>query len=156
MSAGASTHLEWLDGDEDAVAQFVPQVRALDLTSETGLQVVFRASPTMARLFLYIHHVCCDGIGGIQLLGELLARYGQKTAAPGERQPVFGIGDDVGPELVAVLLVALLVRGEEVLGSHGLSHEIDGLHVGDSPFHAIKDVMQREEKLTNSVREDGV
>jgi NRPS condensation-like uncharacterized protein len=97
VSAGSTTHLEWLDGDEDAVAGFVPQVRALDLTSETGLQVVVRASPTMARLFLYIHHVCCDGIGGIQLLGELLARYGQKTAAPGERQPVF---DDPRTELL--------------------------------------------------------
>lgn len=89
VSARSATHLEWLDVDEDAVAGFVPQVRAIDLTSETGLQVVVRASPTTARLFLYIHHVCCDGIGGIQLLGELLARYGQKTAAPGERQPVF-------------------------------------------------------------------
>lgn len=97
VSAGSTTHLDWLNVDEEAVAWFVPQVRAIDLKSETGLQVVVRASPTTARLFLYIHHVCCDGIGGIQLLGELLARYGRKTAAPGERQPVF---DEPGTELL--------------------------------------------------------
>ena len=81
--------LEWIDGDETSVAEFVPQVRSIDLTSEAGLQVVVRASPTQARLILYIHHVCCDGIGGIQTLGELLARYGQKTVAEDEKKPVF-------------------------------------------------------------------
>lgn len=81
--------LEWIDGDEASVAEFVPQVRSMDLTSAAGLQVVVRASPTRARLILYIHHVCCDGIGGIQILGELLARYGQKTGAADAKRPVF-------------------------------------------------------------------
>lgn len=81
--------LEWTDGDEASVARFVPQVRAIDLTFNTGLQVVVRASPASARLFLYIHHACCDGIGGMQILGELFARYGQKTAAPDAKRPVF-------------------------------------------------------------------
>lgn len=81
--------LEWTDGDEASVAEFVPQVRAIDLTLNTGLQVVVRASPTSARLFLYIHHACCDGIGGMQILGELFARYGQKTAPPDAKRPVF-------------------------------------------------------------------
>ena len=81
--------LDWRDGDEASVAEFVPQVRSIDLTSEAGLQVVVRASPTQARLILYIHHVCCDGIGGIQMLGELLARYGQKTASADAKRPVF-------------------------------------------------------------------
>jgi len=91
-TAAASTgRLEWTHSDEASVADFVPQVRSMDLKSETGLQVVVRASPTQARLFLYIHHVCCDGIGGIQILGELLARYGQKTATPDVRQPVFEV-----------------------------------------------------------------
>ena len=91
-TAAASTGwLEWIDSDEASVADFVPQVRSIDLKSEAGLQVVVRASRTQARLFLYIHHVCCDGIGGIQILGELLARYGQKTAAHDARQPVFEV-----------------------------------------------------------------
>ncbi len=81
--------LEWTDEDEKSVAEFVPPVRVINIRSQTGLQVVVRASPTMSRLFLYIHHACCDGIGGIQVLGELLARYGQKTAAPEAKQPVF-------------------------------------------------------------------
>jgi NRPS condensation-like uncharacterized protein len=81
--------IEWTDVDEAAVADFLPQVRSMDLTSEAGLQIVVRASPTTARLFLFIHHACCDGIGGTQILGELLARYGQKTAAAGDRRPVF-------------------------------------------------------------------
>ncbi len=81
--------LNWTDGDETSVAEFVPSVRVIDIKSQTGLQVVVRASPTKARLVLYIHHACCDGIGGMQILGELLARYGQKTAAPNAKQPVF-------------------------------------------------------------------
>jgi len=89
-AAPSAGRLEWIDGDEASVAEFVPQVRSIDLTSEAGLQVVVRASPTQARLILYIHHVCCDGIGGIQILGELLARYGQKTAAADAKRPVFG------------------------------------------------------------------
>lgn len=82
-------HLEWEDTDDLAVARFCPQVRAIDLKTAVGLQVVVRASPTCARLILYIHHCCCDGIGGLQVIGELLARYGQKTAAAGDRKPVF-------------------------------------------------------------------
>ena len=81
--------LDWSDGDDASVAGFVPQVRSINLTSEAGLQVVARASQNQARLILYIHHVCCDGIGGIQILGELLARYGQKTAAADAKRPVF-------------------------------------------------------------------
>lgn len=81
--------LEWTDGDESSVADFVPEVRAIDLKLQTGLQVVVRASSTSARLFLYIHHACCDGIGGMQILGELFARYGQKTVAPDAKRPVF-------------------------------------------------------------------
>ena len=88
-SAAPARRLEWIDGDETSVAEFVPQVRSIDLTSETGLQVLVRASPTQARIVLYIHHVCCDGIGGLQILGELLARYGQKTAAADAKRPVF-------------------------------------------------------------------
>jgi NRPS condensation-like uncharacterized protein len=81
--------LEWTDEDETSVAEFVPFVRVIDIKSQTGLQVVVRASSTKSRLFLYIHHACCDGIGGMQILGELLARYGQKTTFPGAKQPVF-------------------------------------------------------------------
>jgi len=87
--SASSDRIEWTDVDESSVTNFVPQVRSMDLMSDAGLQVVVRASPTTARLILYIHHVCCDGIGGIQILGELLARYGQKTAASGDRRPVF-------------------------------------------------------------------
>ena len=81
--------LDWTDEDEASVACFCPQVRAIDLKSSAGLQVVVRASPTHSRLLLYVHHVCSDGIGGVQIMSELLARYGQKTAVAGERQPVF-------------------------------------------------------------------
>lgn len=89
IAATSVGRLEWIDGDEASVAEFVPQVRSIDLTFEAGLQVVVRASPTQARLILYIHHVCCDGIGGLRILGELLARYGQKTAAAEAKRPVF-------------------------------------------------------------------
>ena len=83
--------LEWTDEDPVAVAEFVPQVRTIDIKSRSGLQVVVRASPVQSRLFLYIHHTCCDGIGGIQILGELLARYGQITADIGAKKPEFDV-----------------------------------------------------------------
>ncbi len=81
--------LEWTDGDEAFVSSHVPEARTIDLKSSAGFQAVVRASPIQASLVLYFHHACCDGIGGLQVVGELLARYGQKTAAEGEPQPVF-------------------------------------------------------------------
>lgn len=96
-AATSPGRLEWIDGDEPSVTEFVPQVRSIDLRSEAGLQVVVRASRTQARLVLYIHHVCGDGIGGAQILGELLARYGQKTVAADAKRPVF---DEVRKELL--------------------------------------------------------
>ncbi len=89
LSGMVQNCLEWTDVDEISFDEFVPPVRVIDIRSQTGLQVVVRASPTRSRLFLYIHHACCDGIGGIRVLGELLARYGQKTAALDAKQPVF-------------------------------------------------------------------
>ncbi len=91
ISGMMQNSLEWTDEDEKSVAEFVPPVRVFDITSQTGLRVVVRASPTKSRMFLYIHHACCDGIGGMQILGELLARYGQKTTDPEGKQPVFYI-----------------------------------------------------------------
>ena len=91
ISGTTQIPLEWTDEDESSVVEFVPPVRVIDIKAQTGLQVVVRASPTTSRLFLYFHHACCDGIGGMQILGELLARYGQLTAAPNAKQPVFDI-----------------------------------------------------------------
>lgn len=66
----------------------LPKVTRIDLRRRPGLIVEALASADRARITLHLHHSCCDGIAGVQLISELLARYGQLTAGEG-RKPVF-------------------------------------------------------------------
>lgn len=66
----------------------VPKVTRIDLRRRPGIIVEALVSADRARITLYLHHSCCDGIAGVQLISELLARYGQLTAREG-RKPVF-------------------------------------------------------------------
>lgn len=61
-------------------------VRRIDITRERGLQIDVRATSDAARVLLTIHHCCCDGIGAIQLIGDLFAAYGRRTAT-GPKRP---------------------------------------------------------------------
>ena len=85
--------VEWTNAADDAVKSFVPTVRGIDVRSKPGLHVDVVAGQTAARIALSLHHACCDGLAALQLVGELLARYGQKTAAPGEKVPEFQPAD---------------------------------------------------------------
>lgn len=80
--------LNWNAGDE-AVTEIIPLVERIDLLKEPGIRVRAIAAPTRARIVIHLHHACCDGIGALQLVGELFARYGQKTATAGSRRPEF-------------------------------------------------------------------
>ena len=85
--------VEWTNAADDAVKSFVPTVRRIDVRSEPGLHIDIIAGPRSARIAISLHHACCDGLASLQLVGELLARYGQKTAAPGEKVPEFQPAD---------------------------------------------------------------
>lgn len=81
--------LEWENASSDSVREFVPAVRTLDIRCSPGIQIRVKAAESTARIALWLHHACCDGLAALQLVGELMARYGQKTAEPGAKQPEF-------------------------------------------------------------------
>ena len=81
--------LNWENVTADAVREFVPAVRSLDIHSSPGIHLHVKAAESAARIVLWLHHACCDGIAALQLVGELMARYGQQTAEPGAKQPEF-------------------------------------------------------------------
>ncbi|MFO0999182.1 MAG: wax ester/triacylglycerol synthase family O-acyltransferase [Planctomycetaceae bacterium] len=81
--------LEWESVTADAVSKFVPHVRAIDIHKSHGIEVLVKAADSAARIVIWLHHACCDGIASLQLVGELLARYGQKTAGPDTKPPEF-------------------------------------------------------------------
>lgn len=81
--------VEWTVVSDELAKPFVPSVRRLDVCSKSGIHIEVRASTTAARIAISLHHACCDGLAALQLVGELLARYGQKTAVRGEKLPEF-------------------------------------------------------------------
>jgi NRPS condensation-like uncharacterized protein len=81
--------LEWNNVTEEILSAFVPTVKTLDIRSSPGIHVHVKATHSAARIVLWLHHVCCDGLSALQLVGELMARYGQKSAAPDAKCPEF-------------------------------------------------------------------
>jgi hypothetical protein len=59
----------------------------MDLTRQPGFRVWVRQDADTADVTLAVHHACCDGIGLLQVLGDLLASYGLRTAT-GDARPV--------------------------------------------------------------------
>ncbi|MCR4413206.1 MAG: hypothetical protein NUV77_12370 [Thermoguttaceae bacterium] len=59
----------------------------IDLRREPGLRVWVRQDADSTEVVLSVHHACCDGIGLLQVLGDLLASYGLRTAT-GDAKPV--------------------------------------------------------------------
>ena len=85
--------LDWHSTDHASVAAFVPEVRIISLQRNRGIFVDVRAATDCATVTLYLHHACCDGIGALQLIGELFSRYGQKTVEPESKRPEFELPD---------------------------------------------------------------
>lgn len=85
--------IEWQQVSADDVLQFTPQVRCIDLRQSVGICAEVRASAERSRVAVHLHHACCDGIGAVQIVGELFARYGQRTSAANARMPEFVVPD---------------------------------------------------------------
>lgn len=74
----------WLDGEglrpwldwaaEDEPLEFNDQ-EYIDLTREPGFRVWVRQGPETATLTFQFHHACTDGIGAMQVLGDLIKSY---------------------------------------------------------------------------------
>jgi NRPS condensation-like uncharacterized protein len=68
-------HIHW-DGDpERDVAQTTPPI---DLRSQIGLRVWVCEADGYTRLWLVLHHACCDGVGAVRFAEDLLAAYAAK------------------------------------------------------------------------------
>lgn len=79
--------LDWAD---HAVPIHPSPVGFLDLRSYPGLRMWARASPHQSRLILQFHHSCCDALGAMQFIEELLVAYDAQLAGvdPAARWPV--------------------------------------------------------------------
>jgi hypothetical protein len=64
-----------------------PDSEAIDLTRIPGLRIWCRADSARTEITFLFHHACCDGIGAMRFIGDVLATYGTLTADAG-RQPV--------------------------------------------------------------------
>ena len=76
--------IQWIEGDSRRQA---PAQERIDLLQEIGLRVWVNCTQTGAELVFQFHHACSDGLGGVQFIGDLLAHYGQNTAAEGAELP---------------------------------------------------------------------
>ena len=83
-----SNNIEWTMAPTDGSFGAVP-VRSFDLTQQSGLQVQAEFGLSSSRVVFHMHHACCDGIAALQFMGEVFARYGQKTAEAGQKIPHF-------------------------------------------------------------------
>ncbi len=82
QSPGLRPPLDW---DLEGVPLRFPNGRAIDLTREAGIRLWVRAHDATATLVVQFHHACCDGVGAIRFIGDLLAAYAIRTAAAGPR-----------------------------------------------------------------------
>lgn len=64
-----------------------PQGEGIDLGHEVGLRIWVRVGEGRVELTFQFHHSCCDGVGALRFIGDLLAAYGTQVA-PSERSPV--------------------------------------------------------------------
>ena len=76
----------YLDWDAQGTPLGCTAGERIDLTSEAGLRVWVRQGEDSARVTLQFHHACCDGLGALQFIGDLLGAYGIRTAA-GDGRP---------------------------------------------------------------------
>ncbi len=69
--------LEWTDPSSPASPRCS---EAMDLRRQTGLRLALHQGTERAILQAQFHHACCDGIGALRFLGEVLAGYAMRTA----------------------------------------------------------------------------
>jgi hypothetical protein len=63
----------------------IRQGKQVDLGASVALSGEMRVASGRTELLLSFHHAACDGIGALQLVGDILAYYGLRTASPALR-----------------------------------------------------------------------
>jgi hypothetical protein len=71
-----------VDWQADGTSWELPGGERIDLAREPGLRLGVRLGVGRARLIALFHHACCDGIGALRFIGDLLASYSHRV--PGE------------------------------------------------------------------------
>ncbi len=79
--------MSWLDVQSDQLHSQSPTIRSIAIEEQPGIFLEVHRASNEARVVMHLHHCCSDGIGGLQLMGELFGRYGQKTTEPNARSP---------------------------------------------------------------------
>ena len=69
--------IEWQQVDEYP-AEFRP-MQFIDLTLEIGLRVWVKVKDDSARIMLQVHHACCDGLGAMQFVEDVMIAYHNKV-----------------------------------------------------------------------------
>ncbi|MEQ9406699.1 MAG: hypothetical protein RIK87_03195 [Fuerstiella sp.] len=88
----AEPHLTCTFHDDEQPPTACPPVH-LDISREAGSRFELRTGARRSVLIAWLHHACVDGVGGIQFLADVFARYGQKTADSAAARPVVVLPD---------------------------------------------------------------
>lgn len=90
LDRSRASHGAWVLGDEagipvdwresDAPLE-CPDGQAIDLERAPGVRLWVRKDGETSVLTCQLHHACCDGIGGLQFVGDLLAGYGRMSSS---------------------------------------------------------------------------
>ena len=88
LANGERGQLQWVEGPGSAppilecdadLALDLGTTRQIDLRREIGLRLwVRQAAPDRWTLWLQFHHACCDGLGAMQFVRDLMAVYGAR------------------------------------------------------------------------------
>lgn len=61
----------------------------IDLRREVGVRFFVRVANGRSRLVTQFHHACCDGMGAIQFLSDLFAKYTRLVCPEAKSQPAY-------------------------------------------------------------------
>ena len=79
--------LPMVDWAEEGVPIVFEKGEWIDIRNEIGLRIWIRQGADRVQVTTQFQHTCCDGIGAYRFLGDLMAIYGQQTAAENEPSP---------------------------------------------------------------------
>lgn len=76
-----------VDWANESVPVTCPRGEQIDIEREVGLRIWIRQSDERVRVIMQFHHACCDGVGALRFIGDLLALYGTRTNSNGFQKP---------------------------------------------------------------------
>ena len=79
---GQKPPVDWAD---EPVPISHPQGERINLRTSIGLRVWVREGAERSRVLFQFHHACCDGIGALQFIEDLLLAYSLATSSGKER-----------------------------------------------------------------------